>query len=63
MGAVLSYVPAPLDTLVEEWWAWSVRLLRGLIVRGVSLATGTTRVAGGEGGEAEVYKCFSTNAW
>ena len=46
MGAILSYVPAPLDTLVEEWWAWSVRLLRGLIVRGVSLATGTMRVAG-----------------
>jgi len=63
MGAVLSSVLVPLDTLVEKWWAWSVRLLRGLIVQGVSLATGTMRVAGGEGGEAGVYKCFSKNAW
>lgn len=62
MGAVLSYVPAPLDTLVEEWWGWSVRLLRSLIVRGVSLATGTIRWEEGSPEGRKMCACLSMDA-
>ena len=50
MGAVLSYLPAPVQGLAEQWWDASTLLLRTLIVTGLNLATGKgeiERICGG----------------